>query len=95
MALSPEEVKKIAHLARLQFPENEIAPFTAKLSTIVDMIAQMENVDTSQIEPLSHPLDLQQRLRDDVVTIFNAREEFQRIAPEVLAGLYLVPQVIE
>lgn len=95
MALSAEEVKKIAHLARLQLNADEITPFTEKLSTILDMVAQMESVDTSNVAPLSHPLDIHQRLREDEVVIPNQRELFQSIAPLVLAGLYLVPQVIE
>ncbi|MBI5448247.1 MAG: Asp-tRNA(Asn)/Glu-tRNA(Gln) amidotransferase subunit GatC [Gammaproteobacteria bacterium] len=95
MALLPEEVRRIALLARFELKEEEIAPFTDKLSTILDMVEQMSNVDTSHVSPLSHPLDIHQRLREDVVTVFNSRELFQSIAPDVLAGLYLVPQVIE
>ncbi|OGT16361.1 MAG: asparaginyl/glutamyl-tRNA amidotransferase subunit C [Gammaproteobacteria bacterium RIFCSPLOWO2_02_FULL_38_11] len=95
MSLTFEEVKKIAFLARLHFKEEEIAPLTQKLSTIFDMVAQMESVNTSMIEPLSHPLDLHQRLREDEVSLENQRDLFQSIAPLVIAGLYLVPQVIE
>ena len=95
MALSPTEVEKIAHLAKLKFAVDELPALTEKLSTIVDMVAQMENVDTAQVEPVSHPLDLHQRLREDVVTVPNLRKSLQSIAPEVLAGLYLVPIVIE
>ncbi len=95
MALLPEEVKRIANLARLPLSEEEIIPFTEKLSTILGMVEHMESADIAQVEPLSHPLDLHQRFRDDVVTVLDEREAFQRIAPAVLAGLYLVPIVKE
>lgn len=95
MTLSVDEVKKVAHLARLEFKEAEIAPFTQKLSSVLEMIEQMKDQDTSAVEPMAHPLDIHQRLREDVVTVHNQRDALQQIAPHVLAGLYLVPQVIE
>lgn len=95
MSLTPGEVKKIAHLARLNLLEEEVTLYTQQLSTILSFVEQMNQADTAQIEPLANPLDLSQRLRPDVVTESNQRAAFQAIAPQVEAGLYLVPQVIE
>lgn len=95
MSFSKDDVKKIAHLARLNMPEEDLAHFTPQLSNILDFVEQMNKADTSQIEPLAHPLDLSQRLRKDEVTEPNLRTAIQAIAPEVEAGLYLVPKVID
>ncbi len=95
MSLTPEQVKKIGHLARLNLSENDMALYTPQLSRILDFIAQMNQIDTSQVEPLAHPLDISQRLRTDEVTEPNLRDKYQSIAPQVEAGLYLVPKVIE
>ena len=73
----------------------EIESARAQLSGIFDLIAEMQAVDPSGVEPMSHSQDLSQRLREDVVTETNQREAFQTIAPQVEAGLYLVPKVIE
>ncbi len=75
--------------------DTEIAAARAQLSGIFELIAEMQAVDTSGIEPMSHAQELSQRLRQDVVTETNQREAFQAIAPQVEGGLYLVPQVIE
>ena len=93
--LAPEDVRKVARLARLAMTEAEIESARAQLSGIFDLIAEMQAVDTTGITPMSHAQDLSQRLREDVVTEANQRELFQAIAPQVEAGLYLVPQVIE
>lgn len=95
MSLTPEDVKKIAHLARLNLSENDIATYTSQLSNILQFIEQMNQTDTANIEPISHSLDVSQRLRADKVTEENLRDKFQGIAPQVEAGLYLVPKVIE
>ena len=95
MSLTPEDVKKIAHLARLTLSDNDIAVYTPQLSHILDFIEQMNKTDTTAIEPISHSLDISQRLRADNVTEGNLRDKFQGIAPQVEAGLYLVPKVIE
>ncbi len=95
MSLTPDAVKKIAHLARLSLSEDDIALYSTQLSKILDFIEQMNQVDTTQIEPLAHPLDISQRLRPDVITEPNLRNKYQTIAPQVEAGLYLVPKVIE
>jgi aspartyl-tRNA(Asn)/glutamyl-tRNA(Gln) amidotransferase subunit C len=95
MSLSPEEIIKISHLARLAIEEQAIPKYTQELSNIFNLVEQMNQVDTTGIEPTTHPLDLNQRLRADAITEPNQREQLQKGAPKVEAGLYLVPQVIE
>ena len=104
MALSIEDIKKIAHLARIEVSNADAAATLAKLTGILGLIEQMQAVDTTGIVPMSHSQELHQRLRDDVVTKTNLRDEFQKNAPvlgngsakqAVAGGLYLVPKVIE
>ena len=95
MSLANTDVQKVARLARLAMNPTEIETARAQLSGIFNLIAEMQAVDTGGIVPMSHAQDLSQRLRVDVVTETNQRELFQAIAPQVEAGLYLVPQVIE
>jgi aspartyl-tRNA(Asn)/glutamyl-tRNA(Gln) amidotransferase subunit C len=104
MALSTEDIKKIAHLARIEVNDSDAAATLTKLSGILGLIEQMQAVDTTGIVPMSHSQELSQRLRDDVVTKTNLRNEFQKTAPvlgngsteqAVANGLYLVPKVIE
>ena len=95
MSLSLDEVKRIANLARIEVGEDEASTALAQLSGIFDLIQQMQAVDTSAIKPVSHAQDLMQLLRPDIVTEVDQRELFQSIAPQVEAGLYLVPKVIE
>ncbi|MCP5426600.1 MAG: Asp-tRNA(Asn)/Glu-tRNA(Gln) amidotransferase subunit GatC [Gammaproteobacteria bacterium] len=95
MSLGPEEVKKIAYLARLAVSEDDVPAYARNLSSILDLVAQMNTVDTRGIEPLAHPLAMTQRLRSDEPTEPDQRTLFQGIAPQVEAGLYLVPKVIE
>ena len=95
MSLTTADVQKVARLARLAMNEKEIETARTQLSGIFDLIAEMQAVDTRGITPMSHAQELAQRLRDDVVTESDQRDLFQSIAPQVEAGLYLVPQVIE
>ena len=95
MSLSKIDVEKIAHLARISLESKDIPLYTHQLSNILDFVEQMNSVDTTGITPMAHPLDAQIRLRADVVTETNQRDYFQTIAPQVEAGLYLVPKVIE
>lgn len=95
MSLTVEEVKKIAHLARLNVSVSDLDCYTPQLSKILDLVTHMNEIDTNTVEPLAHPLDLPQRLRPDQISEPNQRELFQSIAPEVKVGLYLVPKVIE
>ncbi len=95
MSLAASDVARIAHLARLDVPEADLAAYAADLSRILALVEEMNRVDTDGAEPLAHPLDAVQRLREDAVVETDARAEFQAIAPAVEAGLYLVPKVIE
>lgn len=93
--LTEKDVNKIAHLARLEILSSEIPKHTRNLSKILDFVEQINIVDTAHIEPVAHPLGGIQRLRKDEVTEINQRELLQSNAPQVEAGLYLVPKVIE
>lgn len=95
MSIDVDEVKKIAKLACLNVAEADIQSYATNLSNILDLVAQMNAVDTTGVTPMSHPFDAVQRLREDEVTDFNRREDFMAIAPETEDGLYLVPKVIE
>jgi len=72
-----------------------VPEYVRNLSNILDLVEQMDSVDTDNVEPMAHPMEMVQRLREDVVTETNQREHFQQIAPQIENGLYLVPQVIE
>jgi aspartyl-tRNA(Asn)/glutamyl-tRNA(Gln) amidotransferase subunit C len=95
MSLTVEDVRKIATLARLELDVADAEATCAQLNNIFALIEQMQAVDTRGVEPMSHPQDVAQRLRDDVVTEPDRRDAFQKIAPHTEAGLYLVPKVIE
>ena len=95
MSLGPDDVKNIAHLARLNINEDDIESTAKNLSSILDLVDQMNSVDTTDVVPMAHPMDLSQRLRADEVLEKNQREHFQKIAPATESGLYLVPRVIE
>jgi aspartyl-tRNA(Asn)/glutamyl-tRNA(Gln) amidotransferase subunit C len=95
MALEASQVEKIAHLARLGINAEDIPAYARNLSDILAFVEQLEEVDTTSVVPLAHPLDAVQRLRADEVTETDQREVFQSHAPQTEAGLYLVPKVIE
>ena len=95
MSLSLDDVKRVANLARIEISEDEARNALIQLSGIFDLIEQMQAVDTSAITPMSHAQDVMQRLRADATTEIDQRELFQSVAPQVEAGLYLVPKVIE
>jgi aspartyl-tRNA(Asn)/glutamyl-tRNA(Gln) amidotransferase subunit C len=95
MSLTAEEVKQIAYLARLGIDEKDIKSYTSDLSNMLDLMTQMSDAETDNIQPMAHPMDQLQRLREDVATEKNQRESFQSIAPQVEEGLYLVPKVLD
>ena len=95
MSLSLDDVKRIAYLARIAIDDIEAAAVLKQLSGIFTLIEQMQAVDTTGIEPMSHAQDVVLQLRDDAVTESDQHELFQSVAPQVEAGLYLVPKVIE
>jgi aspartyl-tRNA(Asn)/glutamyl-tRNA(Gln) amidotransferase subunit C len=95
MSLTAEEVKQIAYLARLGIDEKDIKSYTSDLSNMLDLMTQMSDAETDNIQPMAHPMDQMQRLRPDVATEENQRQIFQSIAPQTENGLYLVPKVID
>jgi aspartyl-tRNA(Asn)/glutamyl-tRNA(Gln) amidotransferase subunit C len=95
MALTRDDVKRTARLARIAIDEREADEVLDQLGRIFGMIEEMQAVDVSGVEPMAHAQDVTLRLRDDVVTESDQHELFQSIAPRVENGLYLVPKVIE
>jgi aspartyl-tRNA(Asn)/glutamyl-tRNA(Gln) amidotransferase subunit C len=95
MTLKSDDVRNMAHLARLHIDEDTIDQYTHDLSSILTLVDQMNQVDSSDVLPLANPLDAMQRLRNDEVTEIDERDKFQQIAPDVAEGFYRVPKVIE
>ena len=99
MSLTPDQLQRIAHLARIAVSPQEAPGVTDRLNQVLGLIDQLQAVDTRGIEPMAHPLDaqfaVQQRLRPDAVSEPDLRADFQAVAPAVEQGLYLVPKVIE
>ena len=95
MSLTLEQVRRVAHLARIEVSDAEAQTTLGHLNGIFTLIEEMQAVHTKGVEPMAHAQDLAQRLRDDRVTEENRRDAFQAVAPETEAGLYLVPKVIE
>jgi aspartyl-tRNA(Asn)/glutamyl-tRNA(Gln) amidotransferase subunit C len=93
--LSLDQIAKIAELARLELSATDAAALQQELNGILAMVDRMQAVDTRAIEPMSHPQQAMQRLREDHVTERDQREKHQAIAPATEDGLYLVPKVIE
>ena len=96
MQLTREQIENIAHLARLALTPAELPVYQQSLSAIFDFVGELDKADTANVAPMAHPLPgLSQRLRSDVVTESDRHETYQENAPQVAAGLYLVPKVIE
>ena len=95
MSLTLEQVRRVAHLARIEVSDAEAETTLGHLNGIFGLIEEMQAVDTRGVEPMAHAQDLAQRLRSDRVTEEDRRDAFQAIAPEIEAGLYLVPKVLE
>ncbi len=95
MAIEQDEIEKIAELARIRISDEEIGQVTQRITEILQMVDQLQAVDTRNVDPMANPLDATQQLRPDKVTEGNRRDAFQAIAPAVENGLYLVPKVIE
>ena len=100
MSLELSDVKRLAHLAQLDLTDDQATTTLEKLNGIFSLVEQMKAIDTAGREPLNHPIavfqsDLALRLREDVVTEPNRREDYQQVAPATQDGLYLVPKVIE
>jgi aspartyl-tRNA(Asn)/glutamyl-tRNA(Gln) amidotransferase subunit C len=95
MALTLDDVKRVANLARVAIDEAEARAVHDQINDVFKLIAEMQAVDTREVTPMSHALDVAQRLREDGVTAGDEHQRFQSVAPQVEAGLYLVPKVIE
>jgi aspartyl-tRNA(Asn)/glutamyl-tRNA(Gln) amidotransferase subunit C len=95
MPLSLDDVKRLAHLARIEIEPHEAERVLGQLTGIFRLIEDMQAVDTAGVAPMSHARDVTLALRPDAVTEGDQRALFQSIAPQVEAGLYLVPKVIE
>ena len=95
MSLTLADVKRIAHLARIEVSEHEAEDYLRQLSGIFELVEQMQAVDTTGIEPMAHAQDVVLRLRPDRVSETDRRGDYQSVAPQTEAGLYLVPKVIE
>jgi aspartyl-tRNA(Asn)/glutamyl-tRNA(Gln) amidotransferase subunit C len=93
--LSLDQVRAIADLARIEVPAGELGRLQDELNGILAMVDAMRAVDTAGVEPMAHPQDVSQRLREDTVTETDQHAPFQSVAPQTEDGLYLVPRVIE
>ena len=95
MSLDKKQVKEIAQLARLNINDSEAQRATVELNNILNLMAELSEIDTEHVEPMAHPLDMSQRLREDVISETDLSEEFQAIAPKTGKKHFLVPTVIE
>jgi aspartyl-tRNA(Asn)/glutamyl-tRNA(Gln) amidotransferase subunit C len=96
MSLTGTDVEGIARLARLEITETELPVYVDSLSKILSFVEQLNRAETATVEPMAHPLEGEvQRLRPDVVTERDQHQKYQANAPQVAAGLYVVPKVIE
>ena len=95
MTIKKSEIAYISSLSKLKMEDAEIDNYTRQISDILKMIQQLEKVDTDDIEPMAHPLNMKQRLRVDVITEENHRELYQKNAVEFEEGFYKVPKVID
>ena len=95
MSLTLDDVRRIAHLARIDVTSDEVIDVHAKLESIFGLIDALQAIDTSGVEPMSHAQDVTLRLRDDVVTETDRHALYQQLAPATEDGLYLVPRVVE
>ena len=95
MALTLDDVKRVAHLARIAIDDGQAQAALSQINDVFKLIAQMQAVDTRGVEPMSHAQDLVQRLRQDAVTEGDQHARFQSVAPHIEGDLYLVPKVIE
>lgn len=95
MQIENKDVEAIAHLARLTLSEADIPAYATSLSSIFELVGELNAADTDAVDPMAHPLNMSQRLRADEVTESDQRDTYQVNAPQVEAGLYMVPKVIE
>ena len=95
MSLDNKQVKEIAYLARLSVDDSQLEQSTEELNNILNLMEELSEIETGDIEPMAHPLHMTQRLRDDEVSEGDLSKEFQEIAPKTGKNHFLVPTVIE
>lgn len=93
--LTIADIQKMADLSKLTLPDDQLPILKTRLEDVLALVKKMDAVNTETIKPLAHPFDATQPLRDDIVTEKNQRDLFQQNAPQVEAGLYLVPKFVE
>ncbi len=95
MSIDKSDIKHLCNLSKLNLDDEEQSVFLSQMQSILDMIEELQEVNTGDIEPMAHPLQMTQRLRDDEVTEFNNREKYQKNTDFAEDGFYKVPKVIE
>ena len=95
MSIDKSDIKHLCNLSKLNLDEEEQSVFLSQMRSILDMIAELQEADTGEIEPMAHPLQMTQRLRDDEVTEFNQRDKYQKNTEFAEDGFYKVPKVID
>ena len=95
MSIERQEIEKLATLSRIAIGEDTITEVSQRLSSVLELVDQLQAVNTEGVEAMSHPMKATQRLREDEVSEINQREAFLAIAPDTEEGLFLVPKVIE
>lgn len=95
VALTTKDIQDIAHLARLGVDQDALEPLAKDLSTVLELVEQLQAIDTTGVQPMEHPASASLQLRDDEVTEANQRDTLQAPAPSTEAGYFLVPRVIE
>ena len=95
MSLDNKQVKEIAYLARLSVDDSQLEQSTGELNNILNLMEELSEIETADIEPMAHPLNMSQRLREDEVSEGDLSKEFQEIAPKTGKSHFLVPTVIE
>ncbi len=95
MAITRKDIEHIAHLARLEVSDAEVPAYADKLDKIIGFIDTLEQAETAGLQPMAHPLQMSQRLREDAVTATDQRDHYQQNAAETTDGLYIVPRVVE
>ena len=95
MSIDKSDIEHLCNLSKLNLDDEEQSVFLSQMLSILDMIEELQEVNTGDIEPMAHPLQMTQRLRDDEVTEFNDREKYQKNTEFAEDGFYKVPKVIE
>ena len=95
MSVTPQDVEKVALLARLTISESELQEVTERFSRVLNLVDELNTIDTTDVVPMSNPHDMEQRLRTDEVTRRNNRDALMASAPSQEQGYFLVPKVID